>query len=376
VRVDGLWQQKHPTPSGSSWEYHWHPAGLAAAVRAELAALDLGLGGGGESALVFGEGWLAWVRSFAAAAPAEQRAYVGLAGVVCHADAGDDWSAVVPGLLASVGLPPAAPWDGAFAPRSVAAPVALEAPVDLTPIDAGRAEALARLVVGGGRLATGPAAGDARLPALIGRLLAWLPPVGRAAPRRLVFVAADGARDGLAAVEDSLAHYLARAWTPLAGLPAGYPQAVWRLCAEAAGAASAEALFAELAELAAAWGSGTALAQHLRAGVLRPEEIAACDAAAPAPLLAGADAGLLFCRVLHHHGRGLLEGAGLEERLARLLALRVVVDHLVRLDDPGAADLPGRHLRRARYEALLPERVSARLIGAARRLLPSLGATP
>jgi hypothetical protein len=85
---------------------------------------------------------------------------------------------------------------------------------------------------------------------------------------------------------------------------------------------------------------------------------------------------MLFARVLHHFGRGLLAGEGLEGRLARVLALRVLLDHLVRLDEPEADELPGRHLRRLRYEALLPDEESARLLLATRRQLPSLGASP
>jgi len=370
VRVDGLWQQKHPTPSGSGWEYHWHPADLPREVLGEASALDLGLGGGGESAFLVGPGWLAWLRSFAAQAPSEQRAYVGLAGVLVRGDG--DWDEALPGVLAALTLPPAAPYDGRFAALTVEPPAVAAAPVDLAPFEPARAETLARFVVAGGRIAAGTASDDARLPALLGKLLAWLPAPGRAESRRGI-LAASG-RDVLGDVDDSLAHYLALAWQPPAGLPAGYPALAWRLCAEACrpGRPAAE-LFRELADLADAWEDVPALSRYLSERVLKADEVARCDAAAPAPLLRGRDAGLLFCRVLHYYGRGMLRGDGLAERLARVLALRVLIDHLVRLDEPAAADLPSRHLRRLRYEALLPDDESARLLAAARKQLPSLG---
>ena len=372
VRVEGLWQQKHPTPSGATWEYHWHPRGLPADVLGAVSALDLGLGGGGESAFVVGAGWLTWLRTFDAQAPSEQRAYVGVAGVVARCDG--DWDEELPGLLAALGLPPAAAHDGSFGPRTLETRPVPMAPVDLAllGVDGDRAEALARFVVGGGRFVAGPAASDARLPGVVARLLAWLPAPGRAEPRRCVFAARDG-RDVVGEVEDSLAHYLPLAWRPPAGLPPDYPALVWRLCAEACvpGRPTNE-LFRELAALADAWEDAPALARYLADRVLARDELARCDAAAPAPLLRGRDAGMLFCRVLHYFGRGFLRGDGLIERLARVLALRGVIDHLVRLDDPPAADLPGRHLRRLRYEALLPDEDSARILSAARRQLPSL----
>jgi len=371
VRVEGLWQQKHPTPSGGGWEYHWHPRGLPADVLAEAAGLDLGLGGGGESAVLLGAGWLAWLRTFAAQAPAEQRAYVGVAGVLARGDG--DWDEALPGVLAALALPETAPFDGRFATRTVESRAVLPGPVDLAPFARTRAEALARFLVGGGRFVAGAAAGDPSLPGLCARLLAWLPAPGRAEPRRGIF-AVDGGRDLLADVEESLAHYLGLAWSPPAELPPDYPALVWRLVAEAcAPGRPIGELFRELAALADAWEDAPALGRYLAERVLRADEIARCDGAAPAPLLRGRDAGMLFCRVLHHFGRGLLRGDGLAERLARLLALRVLIDHLVRLDEPAAVDLPARHLRRLRYEALLPDEESARLLLAARRQLPSLG---
>jgi hypothetical protein len=359
VAISGIWQQKHPTPSESGWEFHWHPRDLDTAVTDAVAALDVGLAGAA-SAWVLAPTWLVWLRTFAAEAPAEQRGYVGLAGALVRFEAPE----AVPGLLVALELPPAAPWDGGFGPRVRDVPALGPAPLPPLPADA---ELLAHAVVGGGRVVA------AVEPALFGRLLAWLPPAARVRPRAGLFVA-DG-RGAPAAIEGRVAHYLARAWRPAAGLPAGYAERVWRLVADACAATGRglEELFADLGELADAWDD---LGAYLGRRVLHADELLRCDRAAPAPLLDGRarDGGALWNRVVHYWGRGFLGGAGLDERLAGVLAARVLVDHLVRLDDPTAADLPGRYLRRLRYEALVPATHSARLAAALHRVLPSLEA--
>src|SRR5262249_28294478 len=97
-----------------------------------------------------------------------------------------------PGPAAGRAPPPHGP------PRGPGA--AAPAPVDLGPFEASRAETLARFVVAGGRIGAAAAAGDARLPALLGKLLAWVPAPGRAEPRRGILAAAG--RDVLADVDD------------------------------------------------------------------------------------------------------------------------------------------------------------------------------
>lgn len=341
VTLRGIWQQKHPTPSHSGWDFHWHPADLPPEVTSAVAALDLALAGGGDG-LASGPRWMAWVRAFSAEVPSEQRGYVGLAGVLATSD--EELAPVVPSLLQQLSLPPAAPFEAELGPREIdVAPAAPAAVAVEDPL------AWARAVVAGGR------AGLPGEPALLGRLLAWLP----AAERRPSAVFSPEARPApLSDVEENIAHYLARAWAHPQGL------GTWRVLV-GSGRPLAE-LFAALGEVSAAWDTSESLARYLR-GVLTAEEIARCDAAAPAPLFVDdGDAGTLWNRVLHYWGRGFLPGA--EERLARVLAARVLVDHLVRLDG-GGDDLPLRYLRRLRYEALLPEPRVRVLIEAVRREL-------
>jgi hypothetical protein len=346
VLLRPFWQQKHPTPTSGAWDFHWHPAGLDGGLLAAVASLDLALGGG--AGLVVAPGSVAWVRAFSAEVPSEQRSYVGLAGVVAHVPD----AALIPAALAAMVLPPAAPLAGAE-PRERRVELAPLAPGPVEAHDHDAALPLARLVVAGGA-ARVAAPEDPAWPARLGRLLAWLPRV----PETLRGVLTSVARPSppLAGAEENAAHYLARGWTTPEGL------AAWRLLARA-GRPVAE-VFAELGELAAAWETADDLARYLR-GVLPAEAIAACDAAAPAPLFAHrGDAGTLWNRVLHYWGRGFLRGV--DDALARVLTGRVLVDHLVSLDE-GDAELPLRTVRRLRYEALLPAPRAAALLDGLRR---------
>ncbi len=341
--VQPLWQQKHPSPSSASWEFHWHPRALDGAVTSAVAAMDLALAGG--SGFLLGPRQLVWLRTFSATSASEQRGYVGLAGVWVRPAPGDEisWPDMVPALLAGLELPAAAPHTGA---PDATRTVELE-PLPPGPVDAVDPEALARIVVAGGRAAVAEP-GDAALASLVGRALAWLPPAARVRERRGAFVADTRLVTPTAGVDEHIVHYLARAWIT------GDPSA-WRLIATACAASGRGLveLFRDLTDLSAAWESGKDLARWLAAGVIAPDELERCDAAAPAPLFAEpGDAGLLWNRVLHYWGRGFLAGPGLEQRLARVLAGRVLVDHLVRLDE--AATDPLRYLRRLRTEALLP----------------------
>jgi hypothetical protein len=356
--LHGIWQQKHPTPTHAGWEFHWHvapplPPEVAAAVTGRLAALDLALAGEA-SGVAFAPGWVAWARSFSAEAPSEQRGYVGLAGMVA---VGEHLGAWLPGVLAALELPPAAPFSGDPPARRVEA-----AAIEAAPVEARDFEAvlpLARVCVAGGRAAV-DAPGDAGWPRRLGRLLAWLPAEARVRPRQALLALEARARPA-GDVDENIAHYLARGWTHPEGLSA------WRLLA-ASGRPLVE-LFAWLGELSAAWDSPAALERWLRAQ-LGAQVVARCDAAAPAPLFApSSDAGMSWNRVVHYWGRGFLSGA--EERLARVLAGRVLVDHLVRLDG-GDADLPLRYLRRLRYESLVPAPRLRVLADAVRRELPGV----
>src|SRR5262249_18974322 len=222
-----------------------------------------------------------------------------------------------------------------------------------------------------GRLGV-PQPTDERLPALWGSVLTWLPAASRAAPRRGTIVA--GAlpvpKDPLA-VENAV-HYLARA---LVARDGDFARRTWTLIEEASQASSRDLwrFFEELLRVADAWDDARGLARYLRTYVLTADEIAGAGAAAPAPLLAEARAaGLLWNRVVHYRGRGFLRGDRLDERLGALLAKRVLIDHLVHLDEAGARDLPGRYVRRLRYEALIPVEQAKVLARELRKTMPSL----
>ena len=95
---------------------------------------------------------------------------------------------------------------------------------------------------------------------------------------------------------------------------------------------------------------------------MRADEQRACDRRAPAPLAAARDAGWLWARVVHYWGRGLLTGDDLDRRLGRLLARRVVADHLFHLDAPEQRALPMRYVHRARRESLVTRAHADRLL--------------
>ncbi len=371
VLIEEVFQQKHPTPSNGSWEFHWHPRAAEGPVAQALGALDLGLGGGGEAAWVIERDFCVWVRSFSADVPSEQRSYVGLAGAVVRPAPGseDEWPAVVPAALMALRLPPAEPATGPAGRESMdLLPSAVLHGEDLVGIDA---HALARAVALGGRLGA-PQPADDRLPALWGSVLTWLPPSSRATPRRGTIVAGNVPvpKDPLAV--ENVVHYLARA---LAARDADFARRTWTLIEEAAEASSRDLwrFFEELLRVADAWDDARGLARYLRAQVLTGEEIARADAAAPAPLFAeDGDAGHLWNRVVHYWGRGFLRGDRLDQRLGGLLAKRVLIDHLVHLDEAGARDLPGRYIRRLRYEALIPVEQARILARELRKTMPSL----
>jgi hypothetical protein len=371
VIVEEIFQQKHPTPSNGEWEFHWHPRSAEGPVTQALAGLDLALGHGGEAAWVIESGFCAWVRSFQAEVASEQRGYVGLAGAVVRPAPGDEdeWEAVLPAALMALRLPPAVP---ATAPAAREAMELLPSAVlpgeDLLGIDA---HALARAASLGGRLAA-PNPADERLPALWGRVLSWLPPSDRTYTRRGTVVAGPvvATKDPLAT--ENVVHYLARA---LAAPADPFARRTFTLIEEACDAASTRiwGYFEDLLRVADAWDDAAGLEAHLRARILTEEEIVTADSVAPAPLFAeDKDAGLLWNRVVHYWGRGFLQGKRLEERLGALLAKRVLIDHLVHLDEPEARDLPGRYIRRLRYEALISEERAKLLAREVQKTMPSL----
>ena len=73
--------------------------------------------------------------------------------------------------------------------------------------------------------------------------------------------------------------------------------------------------------------------------------------------------------MLHYWGRGFVDLS--VEQLAAVLARRIVCDHLLALDTPGAGD-PERYLRRLRFESMLQTRDVRKLRAALAKRLPSL----
>jgi hypothetical protein len=157
-----------------------------------------------------------------------------------------------------------------------------------------------------------------------------------------------------------------------------FPAYVWRLVADVARTGvNVVELFDELTEMAESWDDARDLERYLLRRAFTPDEVAACDRRAPAPLFAEtSDAGLLWNRVLHYWGRGLLRRPADEEallrRLATILAYRILVDHLFHLDSPKDAELPRRYLRRLQYEALLPAQRMNAVLSTLGKTMPTL----
>ncbi len=348
------WLQKHATPRSSRGDFHWYPEAGDGEQRAALAARA---GHGGEVLWRIEPGRVTWAASFAEVAPADRRSYVGLAVTIAEADA----PASV--LLAAIEPMPPAPWRDQVTARTVetrAPPAFAAAPAA---VDADLACALAQaLWRGGPAVVSDPAA--ASLPGLLASLETWLPEAVQAKPRAGALV-----RAGAAATSSPgpLHHYLGLAWALPAAIAARDPRLGRRAWRAAMGLAarsqiSAEAIFAELDGLSRSWNTAPELAALLaRTGTVGAGELSACDARAPAPLYAAADAGRLWSRVVHYWGRGLLAGDDLDRRLGALLARRVVADHLFHLDAPDQATLPMRYLRRLRRESLVPRAAMERL---------------
>ena len=331
------WQQKHPSPSHAGWDFHWHPRELPGAAQAIAQARE-----GTIACWSIGPRYVVWLRAFEAVAPAEQRRYVGWAG--CAAEVDDP--AFVPMALAHMKLPEARP----FAAGDVAREEKIE--IKVRELPASRADAgVARAAWAGGEVAVAIPHDD-NLPALFGSVLAWLPPAERAKCGAFGTHAAALASES----ERNLVHYLHRAWQNGA-------RRSWRLVLELAAAErmTLAELFEELTRLTTAWESPAALVNYLGVG----------NGRGPAPLRSpgASDAGRLWNRVLHYWGRGFLDVRA--EDLARVLARRIVCDHLLALDTTAGGD-PERYLRRLRFEAMLQAKDVKKLRAALAKRLPSL----
>jgi hypothetical protein len=350
IRLRREWLQKHPTPRHGKGDFHWFPNEVGADEQARLAEVVRATG---EARWRIEPGRVSWAVSFTATAPADQRRYVGVVLTVAEPAPGSD--ADTAALLAAIDVPPAAPWQGqetALAVATPALPALASAPDVVAPTLAGR---IARVLWRGGALAA-PDPTHRSWPLRLATLETWLPSGIRTAPRTGVIVE-EVAGDELPA---PLFHYLGAAWAlppAIARRDPDYGRRAWRLAQAVAGrhGAALDGFVDELAALARAWNTAGELDAYLaRTGVVRADERAACDRRAPAPLSSADDAGRLWSRVVHYWGRGLLAGDGVGERLASVLARRVVADHLFHLDAPEATGLPARYLRRLRWETLLP----------------------
>jgi hypothetical protein len=343
------WQQKHPTPSHAGWDFHWHPRELPGAAQAIAQASARGQGK--LAVFAISARSVVWLRGFSVVAPAEQRRYVGWSGASAEIDDPLRFAQALPAALFRLALPEPRPF--------VAGDTASEAEIELCALRQGlppRCDAsLVRAAVFGGE-ATAADPHDPALPKAVAQLLLWLPPAERTRPRSGVFVAGATA-PSLQPGERNLVHYLHRAWQGASSRP-------WRLVLElcAAERTSLVGLFSELTRVSDAWEDPVALLEYLE--ISDPGR-------GPAPLLPAqvGDGGRMWNRVLHYWGRGFLDVEA--ERLATVLARRIVCDHLLALDAPAGGD-PERYLRRLRLESLLRARDVRTLRQALLSRLPSL----
>jgi hypothetical protein len=355
VQLQHAWLQKHPTPRSARGDFHWYPEEGDAAARTALAAKA---GEGREVLWRIEPGRVTWALSFAEVAPADGRSYVGLAVTTATAETRD---APASALLAALKPLPAAPWRDQRTSETVnvaALPAFAPAPAAV-PVETARS--LAQGLWRGGAAAVADPA-DATLPRLLATLETWLPEAVREKPRSGTLV-----DEGNAPSAGPLFHYLGRAWALPAAIAARDPQMGVRAWSAAMGLAARagvtpEAIFDELEALSRSWNTALELESLLAAtGTVRADEIVACDARAPAPLVSARDAGRLWSRVIHYWGRGFLAGDGIDRRLAALLARRIVADHLFYLDAPDQPALPLRYLRRLRRESVLLRETRLRL---------------
>ena len=349
------WLQKEATPGASEGDFRWYPA----AVDHDLRAAMTGHADDGGLALWRIEpGRVAWAVSFTSVPASDRRRYVGLALTVAEGDA------PASALLAAIDVLPGEPWRERTLMREVPVPRLARYTPAPRAIDAITATAAARALWAGGTATIATPTARA-LPGLLATLATWLPDDDAPRPRQGELVPpTERATD---TAPSPLQHYLGLAWALPAAIAANDPalgRRAWcAACGLAARAAlSPDAMFEELAALARAWTTTEELAELLdRSGTVRTDEQQACDRRAPAPLRSARDAGWLWARVVHYWGRGFLDGDAIDQRLARLLARRVVADHLFHLDAPEQRALPMRYVHRLRRESVLTRAHADRL---------------
>ena len=305
------WLQKHPTPSASDGEFHWHPADGDRELRAGIVERARGV----EPPAVIWElapGRVCWAQAFAATAPRDHRRYTGLVLTIVER-AGTSPAE----LLGELALPSATPWTADARATSVEA---------RDPFSPARLAALARTLISDDAEASEVLVSglfDA-LPAAVATLEAIMPVDIHARVRRGVWRI--GAEETSRA-PDRVAMLAAKACVA----PGLRPAQAWRL----------------LCELAAATG------------------LSVDDVVAELAMLDGAD----FALTLHDWGRGRLDRTApsdaLLTRFADALASRVLAS-LIADRDPGAV------VAAARWHALMPADRRELLFATCARRCPSL----
>lgn len=368
------WLQKHPSPTTSTGEFHWHngdglnfrystrgssptipvaslgTVSTSASSELRLSLVDRLRGVVPPTALwQLAPGRVVWAQVFAATAPSDGRRYCGLAVTIAEAP-----GATAAELLASMLVPPAAPWSGEPTEREVvwmpAAPVALS-PTQrahrdtVLPLPAGVVRAL---ISGGVATVADPARPD--LPAWIASLEAWLPPTIASRPRQGEW--RGDTVDGTDVV-DPVAAALLAAWCPPGGMSAPRTRRAWAILTELAAyrGRSLDDVTDELDGSLAA-----ALTDDERARV---------------PPRDGSARMADWVHAIHHWGRGRLDDAASGsasriDRLADLIVARV-------LDDHARGPSERRAIDHVRWHALLPAARRRELLTAVIARAPSIG---
>jgi hypothetical protein len=386
LTVRHAWLQKHPTPTASTGEFHWHPANaLGGAPAGDLAQASIAIARGDRGAVAsiardragdvgdlrlslvdrlrgvvppaalwqVAPGRVVWAQVFAATAPGDGRRYCGLAVTVAEAP-----GASAAELLASMIVPPAAPWAGEPAEREVVlvhVPAAALSATQRSHRDAvlpAPTGAVRALISGGIGAVEDPARPD--LPAWIASLEAWLPASITSRPRQGEW---RGRAQPLAGAVDPLVAVLLAAWCPADGVAATRTRRAWTILTQLAGTqgrAVDEVATEVLGELAGLGELDRALTADERA------HTPAVDGIAIAP----------WVHAIHHWGRGRLDNspaaASLIVRLADLVIGRVLADHVAGRPERAAID----HVR---WHALLPAVRRRELLAAIVARAPSIG---
>jgi hypothetical protein len=356
LRLRHAWLQKHPSPTASTGEFHWHNIDRSLGTVSHLSPDDLGelrlalvdrLRGVAPPAALWqlAPGRVVWAQVFAATAPSDGRRYCGLAVTIAEAP-----GATAAELLASMLVPPAAPWSGEATEREVvwmpAAPAALSSTqrAHRDAVLPAPAQVVRVLISGGVAAVADPARPD--LPAWVASLEAWLPSTITSRPRQGEW---RGGIPRVADAADPVTAALLAAWCPPDGMTAARTRRAWAI----------------LTELAASSGRGLDdTAERLSGDVARA---LSADERARLPVASGARIDD-WVHAIHHWGRGRLDGAddgSRVDRLADLVIARVLDDHAAGRNERAAVD----HVR---WHALLPAARRRALLAAMVARAPSI----